>query len=407
MDRFFLILVPFAALSLVLSACKGEETSGQETETPTTTQPEQPLVPEEPAPGDGRTEILIPPVESARQLQEYLLESVLGAVVVPEGLQTNGTSRFTRDPVFWFDDTGRGTLGERDARILLSAAVPILTNNLYSAKFREETQHPLDPCSVITVTFASPRGEAYYDGADCHDISAQYQRERVGSPITGGHFLLSSSLKTVGIPESNDPEIWTFRHELGHVFGLDHAFQGSHVMAYGSPGNRGSDYTDVEREAFSILYSYPSGTSLNTLMADGKIAPGSLSPPPHIDDVMRWNETTQFWETARGSTYEDFSARPGQYILLYGSRMTLAFMTERATTLRPAGYAPPEVYFESIRVVADVSETYQEQTSPLNSFQGNPARYLKVQVPLNAPSGRVFVRVRGLESNPVYLQVIR
>ncbi len=359
--------VPFVALSLVFLAC-GQEFS------PSDQEPwEEPSVPE-----DERIEIHLPPLGTQRQLEEYLLESVLGAVDISEGhivagmetsdeLRTDGTSRFTRDPVFWFDDTGRGTQGEADLRPRLTDAGSTLTNNLYSARFRDESLPPPDPCAVITISLdANPRGIAYLAGADCTDSWAQQHRRLAGSPITGGLLDLPSFMQEGMAEDESRNKTELVRHELGHVFGLRHAFQGDHMMAYGRfgvfrPASKPvdhADYSDVEKEAFSILYSYPPGTSLDTLIADGEIAPASLNPPPHIDNVMRWSDTENRWDMARDNYYEDFSARPGQYIVIYGARMTLRFLTELTTEFRPPDYAPPEVYFGGIRIVADVSETF-------------------------------------------------
>jgi hypothetical protein len=67
--------------------------------------------------------------------QEYFIESILSAIDYSTGPQINGTSRFTADPEFWFDATGRGTQGETDARTLIDAAIPHLTDNLYHATY--------------------------------------------------------------------------------------------------------------------------------------------------------------------------------------------------------------------------------------------------------------------------------
>ena len=63
--------------------------------------------------GDGGHEVPLP-------VQEYFVEAVLNAGETEKGLETNGTSRFTADPVFWFPPDQRGQ-SERDIRPLLSA----------------------------------------------------------------------------------------------------------------------------------------------------------------------------------------------------------------------------------------------------------------------------------------------
>ncbi len=39
------------------------------------------------------------------------------------------------------------------------------------------------------------------------------------------------------------------------------------------------------------------------------------------------------------------------------------------------------------------------------TYAGSAAQYLKIQVPAGASSGWLYVRARGLSSNPVWLEV--
>lgn len=327
--------------------------------------------------------------------QEYFIESILNAIDYSTGPQINGTSRFTADPEFWFDATGRGTQGEADARTLIDAAIPHLTDNLYHATYRSSTQPPTNRCSVVTVIFDTPRGVAFRQGVNPQCADPGDTIERAGAPIIGGELHLASSWTSGFI--SNASAVETLLHELGHVAGLSHAFRGNRVIGYEAMGGDLSDYTVVEKEAFELLYSHPAGTSLDTLILDGKIARIAMHPFPHIDGIYR-EIVTPGWPW-QATTY----ARGGDTILLEGSRLTLRWCNEDSlgAGVRPPDYAPPEVYFGNTSVTADLGNQA--------SAQGSPARYLKLEVPSGLTPGWVivYVQVRGLQSNPVYLEIIQ
>lgn len=356
--------------------------------------------------GDGGYAVGLP-------TQEYFVESVLGAVDQAAGPRFDGTSRFNADPVFWFDASGRGTQGETDGRALLTVAVGDLTDGLYSAAFRASTTAPADPCQVVTVTFDGPRGVAFRQGAGvgCGDASL----ERSGAPIIGGELHLASSW-TRGF--AADPTaVETVIHELGHVGGLRHSFRGPHVMGQGQGCCLGN-YSAIEREAFHLLYGYPAATDLARLLADERLTRNVLTPFPRIDQIRRWDVAAGAWRNAKedpgGPDSADFWARPGDWILLNGSRMTLRWSSEYRVAFRPPDYAPPEIFFGNTPVTGDLEHQRCPTTPPAspctpgepsNNWAGSPARFLKVRVPAGAVSGWIYVQVRELESNPVWLEV--
>ncbi len=323
--------------------------------------------------------------------QEYFVESVLSALDLPTGPRIDGTSRFTADPVFWFDATGRGTQGETDTRAMLTATVPDLTHGLYSATFLESADPPADRCRVVTVTFDTPRGVAFRQGVDAACNDAGHALERAGAPIIGGELHLSSAWTTGYAADAQAYD--TAIHELGHVAGLAHAFRGNRVIGYEGMGGTYSAYTPIETEAIELLYGNPAGTTLDALITSDDIARAVLHPFPILDSLHRaivtpgwpWQETT--------------SAVMGDTLLLEGSRLTLRWSNEGSASVRPPDYAAPVVYFGNTAVTVDLTNQA--------SVQGAPSRYLQVEVPAGLDLGwtLVYVQNRGLESNPLYLEI--
>jgi len=337
--------------------------------------------------GNGGYQVSLP-------TQEYFIESILSAIDTQTGLRLNGTSRFTANPVFWFDATGRGTQGEQDARDLIDAAIPSLTNNLYRATYLSSSAPPANRCNVVTVIFDSPKGVCFRQGvnAECHDTN--FASERAGKPIIGGELHLAASW-TTGFA-SDLTAFNTAIHELGHVASLKHAFRGNRVIGYESGGGGNlRDYNTIEKEAFSLLYSYPPGTTFDTLIRDGKLTRRAMHPLPIIDKIQK-KITTSGWPWV-----DTTSARAGDTILLVGSRLTVRWLSESNLSVLPPDYAPPKVYFGSTAITADMSN----QTN----IHGGPARYLQIKVPPGLTPGWIclFVKVRGLESNPVYLEIVQ
>ncbi len=334
-------------------------------------------------------------------VQEFFLESVLDARDEKSGLKTNGTSRFTADPVFWFPPAERGK-GEQDVRPFISTVVAKLTANRHRAVFRQDLQPPVDLCSVITVTFVNPpHGFPLYKGLKspvCRgDVSLYQQLEESGAAIVGGELQLSTYKQGF----SGDRALELLYHELEHVASLDHSYRGDNVM---NRSGSTKDYSPQEKEAFELLYKYPVGTKLDTLIQNGEISRTALYPFPRVDGVDRWDG--QNWRSTWNSQSADYWARPGDYILLKGSRLTLRFKREYDWSGRPADYTEPTVHFGSLKVSADVSESFQAKTAPKNTYVNSPACYLKVEVPKTLKtSGWVFIESRGLVSNPVYLTI--
>lgn len=337
--------------------------------------------------------------------QEYFMESILGAIDTEEGPLFNGTSRFTEDPVFWFDASAAGTRGEQDARTLLARAVPEFTNSLYQARFWDGNEPPENRCNVVTVSIrGGHRGNPYFENPQGNclvlpDREAELRRE--GHSITGGLLDFFSMVDGIG---QDRGKISGFLHELGHVGGLQHSLRGLTIM---KQGENPRFYSAEELNAFFLLYSYPPGTSLEQFLADDKITRNALHPFPRIDavlhqeraeegglrmdgdeEVIRWERTAQ--------------AQRGEMIILKGSRLTLRWGTEFLLDFRPPNYEEerPVVYFGDIAVRPDLSREAQ------SNFSGAPAAYLSVIIPQEATSGWVYVKSRGLESNPVYLEIL-
>lgn len=209
----------------------------------------------------------------------------------------------------------------------------------------------------------------------------------------------------------------TLRHEVTHSGGVHHSFRGRHVIEQFA-AQRLEDYSDTERAAFELLYSLPVGTTVDTLLEAAVLTRNVLHPFPRIDDMMRWDADLQRWNAA---TYdpghpdnEQSWARPNDWIILEGSRLTLRWVNEPRTEERPPDYAHPRVSFGIAEVTADAGRQRCPSPDPVNpclpdeptnTFVGSPARMLKVQVPPDAVSGWVVVTARGLESNPVWLEI--
>ncbi len=334
--------------------------------------------------GDGGHEV-------SRPAQEYFIESVLGAVDLDTGPRHDGSSRFTADPTIWFDATGSGLQGETDARALLDATIPELTDNLYAATYLGAGP-PTDRCAVVTVTFDSPRGVAFRQGVGAGCTDPGQALERAGANIVGGELHLSDAWKN-GFA-SDTSAVDTAIHELGHVAGLRHSFRGNRVIGYEAMGGTLTQYTAIEKEAVALLYSYPAATTLEQLIAAGKISRIAMHPFPHLDRIYKEIVTSGWpWQSTT-------SAQVGDTLLLEGSRLTLRWSNEVNTSLRPPDYAPPKVYFGNVEVTVDLADQA--------SAQGAPARYLQVDVPAGLGTGwtLVYVQVRGLESNPLYLEIV-
>lgn len=315
--------------------------------------------------------------------QEYFVESVLGALPQAGGtLKLNGTSRFTSNPTFWFDATSRGTPGEADTRRILAQAVPDLTDGRYAATFRDDPSPPPNPCGVVTVRFVGPPhpSDAYREGstADCGDPDGQLRSR--GAAIVGGYMDTA--------PESNAGQHWSATQvgdRLARVAGLDRSFRGRGIRAVGAPYVPGATiFGALEREVFKLLYQYPPGTTLATLIRDKKLLPNALQPFPHIDVIQKFSSLQTTTE-----------AKAGEAIVLVGSRLTMRMTSERYVVV-PGASVAPEVYFGDVVVVPDLNDY---------AVPDAPARALKVYVPASARSGWVFVKAHGLESNPVWLEI--
>lgn len=348
--------------------------------------------------------------------QEYFAESLMNAIDTDTSLRLDGTSRFDANPVFWFDASGRGTQGETDARSLITSAIPILTDGLYTAVFHSGATPPAcSRCNYVTVSFDTPQGIVYRRGVDSACRDPGHALQRAGAAIIGGELHLSSSHVT-GIL-GNSSSVATTLHELAHVAGVSHSFRGENIIGQGVICCR-TAYSPVERAAFNLLYARPAGTTVNDLIAAGDFTRNTLQPIPSIDHIQRWIADDSRWRDAKtnptGPDSPDYWARPGDYIILKGSRLTLRWLTEFPTSFRAPDYSPPTIHFGDISVTADIDHQRCPTTPPTtpcatgepsNTWAGSPARYLKVRVPAGARSGWVMVRARGLESNPVWLEI--
>ncbi len=358
--------------------------------------------------GDGGYRVGLP-------AQAYFVESLLGAVDTREGPRLNGTSRLQRDLLFWFDSSGRNTQGAHDAWLAISRAVPVLTAGRYRARLHNSETPPVLGCLVVKVRFdRPPRGMPYRLDARGGCLDTNGVSVRAGAEITGGELDLGSWQQGLAYEPA---WVATLEHELGHVLGLLHAYRGDLIM--GQPSSLVPGFKAVEREAFDLLYRHPTGMHLGGLLDLGELTADVLHPFPRIDQVLRWDTSSGRWMGAssqgtESGTGADAWARPGDYLLLEGSRLTLRWMTEVATTLRPPDHAPPQVSLSGRFMTVDLERQRCEDApadrpcargEPSNSFQGRPSRYLKWRVPEGARSGWLVVHARGQASNPVWLEI--
>jgi len=355
--------------------------------------------------GDGGYQVGLP-------AQQYFVESVLGAVDTTEGLRLNGTSRLQRDLLFWFDSSSRNTQGAHDAWVAISRALPVLTAGRYRARLHNSETPPVPRCLVVTVRFdQAPRGVPYRLASRSGCLDGNGESVRGGAEITGGELDLGSWRQGL----ADEPEwVATLEHELGHVLGLWHAYRGDVIM--GQPASLAPGFKAVEREAFDLLYRHPTGMRLGRLLDLGELTADVLHPFPRIDEVLRWNASSRHWEgaTSQGGESTDAWARAGDYLLLVGSRLTLRWLTDSATTFRPSDHAPPKMSLEGRTMPVDLDRQRCEDApadrpcargEPTNPFQGRPARYLKWQVPEGARSGWLVLHARGQASNPIWLEI--
>jgi hypothetical protein len=354
-------------------------------------------------------------------VQEYLMESVLNATDRPTGLSLTGLSRMTRDPILWFDPALRDRAGATSVSGLIESAVAVLTNGALRATFSDAATEPSE--GHVRVTFDGAQGTPWYhdpsSGAclstdpGSFDPSRYRDREEAGAVICGGHLRLPTAWTDTDITSATD--ISTVMHELGHVFGLDHAFVGDHQMAYGKfccP----TTYSWVEVEAFRHIYAHSAGFSWADFKTARILDAAARDPFPRIDQILSWDGTS--WSNvhfhADGTRAATPVARRGDWLILKGSRLTLRWKTERDVSVRPADYSLPVVTMGRATFTADLDHQRCPPSpgisacaagEPTNLMQGAPARYLKVQVPASAVSGWVYVTAHNSTSVPVWLDV--
>ncbi len=355
---------------------------------------------------DGGYELPLP-------VQETFVESALGAHDRDDGLHVRGTSRLMRSPEFWIDASARGTSGEADAIALLREMVPRLLPR-YRAIIRTNEPGERDRCRVIVVSFTTPRGLPYRQRPDGSCAGTSADAEDTGARISGGQLDLSSQWIS-GF--ANDPaSVATMEHELGHVLGLAHTYAGERLM--GQPSKLDGGMTDEERLVLQLTHRYPPGQALEDFARRGEITRNVLHPYPRIKDVWRWMPQEGFWRSAKRGEQgtpaaEDYHARPGDWLLLVGSRMSLRWMTEPRVVFRPSDYAFPAAHFTGQTVMVPTEDQACRLAGtcmadePRNTYAGQPAQFLKVRVPEGAQSGWLFVKARGLASNPVWIDILR
>jgi hypothetical protein len=228
---------------------------------------------------------------------------------------------------------------------------------------------PADQINVFLDSACPPQGIACYEGGS--------NGEKFGARITGG-ILLAGSL-TGSVPPTFDERV-RIRHELGHVFGLQHTWGEPDMMSYRQqPYAPEEDFQEHERQAFAKAYQLPPGTRLNDLIQQHVITDeaGALNEPPSIEDVYL-------------QPFNSVSSAPvGSVLYLRGQRMTLAFSAEYTTALRPAGYAPPFLRIGGIPFIPDLRQSCQ------GLYTGGPAGILRVRIPQGAAGATLTLSTRG------------
>ncbi|GAA6140274.1 DUF1565 domain-containing protein [Hydrogenophaga sp. 5NK40-0174] len=354
--------------------------------------------------GDGGYDFPLP-------MQETFVESALGAHDREDGLYLRGTSRLMRSPTFWFETSARGTQGEADAMALLREMVPRLLPG-FRANFRTTVPTADERCQLIVVSFTSPRGIPYRALPDGSCSGNAQDAEKQGARISGG--LLDLSSQWLGGFADNRSAITTMEHELGHVLGLAHSFAGDRLMGQPFPDDGGM--TEQERLALRWTHSGPPGQTFEDFIRYGRVTRNVLHPFPRIEEVWRWVPQEGFWRSARRDEQglpprSEYWARPGDWILVVGSRLSLRWMTEPRLVFRPADHALPKVQFSGQVVTVRTDDQACRNPGscapdePANTWAGQPARFMKVQVPEGARSGWFFVESRGLASNPVWIDI--
>lgn len=345
-------------------------------------------------PSVGSQRVVADLLPLSQPTQNYFVEAILGGVyghaASPyytefrnDGLLTRGTARFAGDPSVCIVGPSDSSPVRPAIEALLADAVGRLTAGTASAIFL--------PNSCWTAPFpASP------DLLGCQDLPADqitvflWQgggpqgipcQGHAAVPPTGG--TITGGRLTGPLPPDENltaETAQTLRHELGHVFGLEHTWGDPNLMLYRS--GRTMDFAPLELEAFAALYELPPGIGLGALIGMGVIAddPAVLNEPPAIEGT-----------TISGQFAENNHGAVGQDIVLWGQRLTLAFSTESVVEYRPINYAPPVVSFGDVSIVPDLGAAYQ--TDPTNWF-GRPAGVLKVPIPPGAGTP-IQVTTRG------------
>ncbi len=323
------------------------------------------------------------PVADDELVQRYLLEAILRAheadelgawkELTAEGIRTKGLSRYESNPRICFDRRGGDDAQWQSVRDIIERTVPDLSAGNYTPEFLGDDCYTGPECGTdaelptdqLTVFIGCGAGSG--GGSFCAEGSVND-----GCAISGGRLRLGSPV-----------DEWVVVHELGHAFGMYHTYgQWEDPLCVPDPDDT---YSDIARAAIAIAYSYPSGTPLSLMIADGVIDDEAniLDPPPYIESVA--NETT-------GLFRDRDTAAPGEVIGLRGRRLTVAWQTDyewnsarRSTTL------PPVVDFGGVSVVANLDQDYQES---INAIAGAPATGFAVEVPSGAQPG-LTLHTRG------------
>lgn len=338
-------------------------------------------------------------------VQNYFVESILGGVYHhqpqsnfrdfrSDGLLTRGTSRFLHDPMFCL--VGRADL-QAEVQTVLTDAVARLTAGHLSATFA-------DPASCFTATETCPActlncsdcsaGQVTVFLEGCGSQGMACYRDSVlgearGSEIMGG-FLLAGTLGA----SLDASTTQTIRHELGHVFGLDHTWGDPDIMSY---RDRTPDYATHELEAFALLYDLDVGLGIRDLIATGVIEdlPSILREPPTIRHTEISGPDERPLATDGGREPLRNHAAVDDVIYVVGQRLTVPLGSESVMSFRALGYAPPVVRFGSVDLVADLSRLFQ--TTPTQWF-GWPGGIMKTRVPVGAGDLLTTTRSDGLSA---------